>query len=71
MAELAERVRAQGGNVNRILSEAHAEAGDVHQLNCTYYSALGGDDERYSPLERSSSSQRVSRRSTTSGSWPA
>ena len=20
---------------------------DVHQLNCTYYSALGGDDERY------------------------
>ena len=36
-----------GGNVNRILSEAHAEAGDVHQLNCTYYSALGDDDERY------------------------
>ena len=47
MAELAERVGAQGGNVNRILSDAHAEAGDVHQLNCTYYSALGGNDERY------------------------
>ena len=47
MADLAERVGAQGGNVNRILSDAHAEAGDVHQLNCTYYSALGGDDERY------------------------
>ena len=47
MADLAERVQAQGGNVNRILSDAHAEAGDVHQLNCTYYSALGEDDERY------------------------
>ena len=33
--------------MNRILSDAHAEAGDVHQLNCTYYSALGEDDERY------------------------
>ncbi len=47
MADLAERVRARGGNVNRILSDAHAETGDVHQLNCTYYSALGEDDERY------------------------
>jgi sucrose phosphorylase len=47
MADLAERVGEQGGNVNRILSDAHAEAGDVHQLNCTYYSALGDDDERY------------------------
>ena len=41
MVDLADRVRAQGGNVNRILSDAHAESGDVHQLNCTYYSALG------------------------------
>jgi len=47
MADLAERIQAQGGNVNRILSDAHADAGDVHQLNCTYYSALGADDERY------------------------
>ena len=47
MADLAERVGAQGGNVNRILSDAHAEAGDVHQLNCTYFSALGEDDGRY------------------------
>ena len=47
MADLAARVQAHGGNVNRILSDAHAEAGDVHQLNCTYYSALGDDDERY------------------------
>ena len=47
MAGLAARVQAQGGNVNRILSDAHAGTGDVHQLNCTYYSALGEDDERY------------------------
>jgi sucrose phosphorylase len=47
MADLAERVRLEGGNVNRILSGAHSGAGDVHQLNCTYYSALGEDDERY------------------------
>jgi len=47
MADQAEQVRQRGGNVNRILSDAHAEAGDVHQLNCTYYSALGDDDERY------------------------
>ncbi len=47
MTDLAERVQAMGGNVNRILSGAHADGGDVHQLNCTYYSALGGDDERY------------------------
>ena len=37
----------QGGNVNRILSDAHADGVDVHQLNCTYYSALDCDDERY------------------------
>lgn len=47
MARLADRVRDRGGNVNRILSGAHAVDGDVHQLNCSYYSALGEDDERY------------------------
>ena len=40
-------VLARGGNVNRILSDAHANGVDVHQLNCTYYAALGEDDERY------------------------
>jgi sucrose phosphorylase len=47
MADLARRVKGLGGNVNHILSDAHADNGDVHQLNCTYYSALGGDDDRY------------------------
>ncbi len=47
MLDLAAHVRRQGGNVNRILSDTHAEGVDVHQLNCTYYSALEADDERY------------------------
>ena len=47
MLALADRVRGQGGNVNRVLSESAHGAVDVHQLNCTYYSALDCDDERY------------------------
>ena len=48
MLWLADVVQRRGGNVNRILSESHADGGvDVHQLNCTYYSALGRDDDRY------------------------
>jgi sucrose 6(F)-phosphate phosphorylase len=47
MRALADKVQGHGGNVNRILSAAHAEDGDVHQLNSTYYSALGCDDDRY------------------------
>jgi sucrose phosphorylase len=48
MLRLADLVKRQGGNVNRILSEAHTDgAVDVHQLNCTYYSALDCDDDRY------------------------
>ena len=47
MTRLADSVVARGGNVNRILSATHADGVDVHQLNCTYYSALGEDDDRY------------------------
>ena len=47
MLSLAEHITERGGNVNRILSDAHASGVDVHQLNCTYYAALGEDDERY------------------------
>lgn len=48
MRALANVVLAQGGNINRIISPAHAQDGlDVHQLNSTYYAALGLDDERY------------------------
>jgi sucrose 6(F)-phosphate phosphorylase len=47
MLHLAERIRRRGGNVNKILSNNHAAEIDVHQLNCTYYSAMGCDDARY------------------------
>jgi sucrose 6(F)-phosphate phosphorylase len=47
MAALAAGVERGGGNINRILSEVHADGGDVHQLNSTYYSALNCDDDRY------------------------
>jgi len=46
MLALAEQVRVRGGNVNRILSNATAADVDVHQLNCSYFSALGEDDDR-------------------------
>jgi sucrose phosphorylase len=44
---LVDLVECRGGNANRILSAAHGDGVGVHQLNCTYYSALGCDDERY------------------------
>lgn len=47
MRALADHVHRQGGNANRILSRFPDDGVDVHQLNCTYYSALGRDDERY------------------------
>ncbi len=48
MRRLADLVVERGGNVNHILSDAHADGGvDVHQLNTTYYSALACDDDRY------------------------
>jgi sucrose phosphorylase len=47
MLELAERIQRRGGNVNRMLSDAHASEVDIHQLNSTYYSALDCDDDRY------------------------
>jgi sucrose phosphorylase len=47
MIDLADLVISRGGNVNRILSSSHAEGVDVHQLNCSYYSALGAHDDRF------------------------
>ena len=47
MRDLAQHIISQGGNVNRILSTSDPNEVDVHQLNCTYYSALGEDDNRY------------------------
>jgi sucrose phosphorylase len=48
MLGLARLVESRGGNINRILAASHAADGvDVHQLNVTYVSALGGDADRY------------------------
>ena len=47
MLDLADLIERRGGNANRILSPAHDAGVDVHQLNCTYFSALGCDDDRY------------------------
>ena len=66
MLALAEQVRLRGGNVNRILSVANAADVDVHQLNCTYYSALGEDDDRYIAARAIQLFARAFRRSTTS-----
>lgn len=39
----------RGANLNRILSISHKtpDGFDAHQINCTYYSALGCDDDAY------------------------
>jgi sucrose phosphorylase len=48
MRALADLAVDRGGNINAILSSAHAADGvDVHQLNVTYFSALAGDEDRY------------------------
>ena len=48
MRKLADLALDRGGNINRILSPAHATDGfDVHQLNLTYFAAVGEDEDRY------------------------
>jgi sucrose 6(F)-phosphate phosphorylase len=48
MRALADGVVARGGNINRILASSHAADGvDVHQLNATYFSAVGADEGTY------------------------
>ncbi len=39
----------RGANLNRLLSHSRQARGgfDAHQINCTYYSALGEDDDAY------------------------
>jgi len=48
MRKLADIALDRGGNINRILSPLHATDGvDVHQLNLTYFAAVGEDEDRY------------------------
>lgn len=45
--DLVGHVERVGGNVNRLLSGSHSDGLDAHQLNCTYYAALGCNDDKY------------------------
>jgi sucrose phosphorylase len=47
--EVVQACLARGANLSRILSIQHKRRADfdAHQINCTYYSALGGDDQAY------------------------
>ncbi|RIX59261.1 sucrose phosphorylase [Paenibacillus nanensis] len=47
--ELVELCVERGANLSLILSDEHkaADGFDVHQIRCTYYSALNGDDDAY------------------------
>jgi len=47
--QIVEVCLQRGANLNRILSEEHMGQADfdAHQINCTYYSALNGDDDAY------------------------
>lgn len=42
-----DKLYAQGGSVNRKYSSADYNNLDIYQINCTYYSALGCDDDAY------------------------
>jgi len=46
---LVDAIVAAGGNVSRILSADHLRHPglDAHQLNCTYWAAIGRDDDAY------------------------
>lgn len=45
---VVEHCLRQGANLNRILTKDLVAHGfDAHQINCTYYSALNGDDDAY------------------------
>ena len=42
-----EALYAQGANVKKIYSSAAYNNLDIYKINCTYYSALGNDDQAY------------------------
>ncbi|MEO1202112.1 MAG: sucrose phosphorylase, partial [Pseudomonadota bacterium] len=44
---MVEQIHANSGGVSRRASRADVGNLDLYQVNCTYYDALGGDDEAY------------------------
>jgi sucrose phosphorylase len=47
MERTRENVFSKGANVKRIYNTATYQNLDIYQINCTYYSALGEDDDAY------------------------
>ena len=47
LAQLVERIHAASGGKSRQASGSAARNLDLYQVNCTFYDALGRDDERY------------------------
>lgn len=45
--ETKELLYEQGSNVKKVYSSEEYDNLDVYQINCTYYSALGNDDQAY------------------------
>lgn len=45
--ETQEALYQKGANVKKVYSSAEYQNLDVYQINCTYYSALGNDDQAY------------------------
>jgi sucrose phosphorylase len=45
--DLVESIHDQSGGTSRAATGAAASNLDLYQVNCTFYDALGGDDERY------------------------
>ena len=47
LARLVEAIHAASGGTSRRATGAAAANVDIYQVNCTFYDALGGDDDRY------------------------
>jgi sucrose phosphorylase len=47
ISEVVERIHDNSGGTSRLATGAAASNLDLYQVNCTFYDALGGDDERY------------------------
>jgi len=47
LTQLVEGIHRRSGGTSRLATGAAASNLDLYQVNCTYYDALGGDDQKY------------------------
>jgi sucrose phosphorylase len=47
LSELVEGIHVRSGGTSRLATGEAASNLDLYQVNCTYYDALGGNDEKY------------------------